>query len=128
VCFETKEIKKQISCPLKYVVYMKRRNINPMGEKEFEVYTQKLVDILGDDISEFFSVIRDTFEYFTVSDNIIEKTQISLEEFEIMAKKITKVLGKERSARYFKAIYDALPKKTVTYLGVMVKVFEKIFI
>jgi hypothetical protein len=102
--------------------------INPMDKKEFEVYTQKTVDILGDDISDFFTVIHDTFEYFTVSDNIIEKTQISLKEFEVMIAKITKVLGKERSVKYFKAIYDALPKRTITYFGVMVKVFEKMFI
>jgi cyclopropane fatty-acyl-phospholipid synthase-like methyltransferase len=41
-----------------------------------------------------------------------------------MIEKIIKVLGKERSAKYFKAIYDTLPKKTVTYLGAIVKVFE----
>jgi hypothetical protein len=35
---------------------MKRRNINPMDKKEFEVYTQKIVDTLGDDISGFFTV------------------------------------------------------------------------
>jgi hypothetical protein len=103
---------------------MKINTPNPMGEKEFEYYTRKIVEALGDDISGFFTVIRNTFEYFTVSDNIIEKTQISLEEFETMIEKVTKVLGKERSARYFKAVYDALPKETVTYLGAMVKVFE----
>jgi hypothetical protein len=62
------------------------------------------------------------------SDVIIEKTQISLEEFEMMIKEIIKILGKERSVKYFKAVYDALPKKTITYFGVMVKVFEEIFI
>jgi hypothetical protein len=107
---------------------MKINTSNPMDEKEFAVYTRKIAAALGDDISGFFTVIRDTFEYFTVSDNIIEKTQISLKEFEVMIEKITKVLGKERSARYFKAVYDALPKETVLYLGVMVKVFKKIFI
>jgi hypothetical protein len=45
-----------------------------------------------------------------------------------MVEKMTKVLGEEGSVRFFKAVYDALPKKTVTYLGAMVKVFEKIFI
>jgi hypothetical protein len=88
---------------------MKRKNTNLMDGKKFEVYTQKIVDILG-----------------VESDTIIEKTQTSLEEFEIMIKKITGVLGKEESARFFKAIYNALPKKTTTYLGVMVKVFENI--
>jgi hypothetical protein len=57
----------------------------------------------------------------------IEKQQISLEEFEIMIKKITNILGKEESARFFKAVYDAMPKKTITYLGVVVKVFEAFF-
>jgi hypothetical protein len=98
-----------------------------MNEEEFEVYTRKTIEALGEDISGFFTVIRDTFEYFSASDDIIEKTEISLEEFEVMIKRITKVLGKEESVRYFKAIYDALPKKTVTYLGAMVKIFEKIF-
>jgi hypothetical protein len=101
--------------------------IKPMNKEEFETYTRKTVDTLGDDISDFFTVIHNTFEYFTASDDIIEKTEISLEEFEVMIKIITKVLGKEESVRYFKAIYDALPKKTVTYLGAMVKIFEKIF-
>jgi hypothetical protein len=98
-----------------------------MNKREFEVYTQKIVGALGDDISGFFNVIRNTFEYFVESDSIIEKTEISLEEFEVMAGKITKILGKERSIQYFKTIYDALPKKTVTYLGVIIKVFEEIF-
>jgi hypothetical protein len=61
------------------------------------------------------------------SDTIIEKQQISLEEFEIMIKKIINILGKEESARFFKAVYDAMPKKTITYPGVMVKVFESFF-
>jgi hypothetical protein len=102
--------------------------INPMDEKEFKSYTQKIVGALGDDISGFFTVIHDTFEYFMESDAVIEKTQISLEEFEIMIEKAIKVLGKESSVRYFKAVYDALPKETITYFGVMVKVFEEIFI
>jgi hypothetical protein len=106
----------------------KRNNTNPMDEKEFEAYIQKTVDALGDDISGFFTIIHDAFEYFIASDNIIEKTQVSLEEFETMLKKITKVLGKKESVRFFNAVYNALPKKTIKYLGVMVKVFENIFI
>jgi hypothetical protein len=106
---------------------MKRGNINSVDEKEFKSYSQKIVEALGDDISGFFTVIRDAFEYFVESDAIIEKTQISLEEFEMMVEEIIKVLGKENSVRYFKTVYDALPKKTVTYFGVMVKVFEEIF-
>jgi hypothetical protein len=98
-----------------------------MDEKEFEVYTQKIVDALGDESSGFFTVIHDTFAYFTESDNIIVKTQIALEEFEVMIERATKVLGKEGSVKYFKAVYDALPKETITYFGVMVKVFEEIF-
>jgi hypothetical protein len=101
---------------------------DPTNKEEFEVYTRKIVGALGDDISGFFTVIRDTFEYFVESDSIIERTHISLEEFEAMVEEITGVLGKEESIRFFKAIYDALPKKTTTYLGVMVKVFEKVFI
>jgi hypothetical protein len=106
---------------------MKIINTNSIDKEEFEVYTKKIVDTLGDDISGFFTVIQDTFEYFTASDNIVEKTQISLEEFEIMIKRITKILGKEESVRFFKAIYDALPKKTLKYIGAIVKVFEEIF-
>jgi hypothetical protein len=107
---------------------MKGGNINLMDDKEFKVYTRKIVDALGDDTSGFFTVIHDTFEYFTVSDNIIGKTEISLEEFEVMVRKITEVLGEEEAVRFFKAVYNALPKKTITYLGVMVKVFEEMFI
>jgi hypothetical protein len=107
---------------------MRRNNITPMNDKEFESHTRKIVGALGDDILGFFTVIHDAFEYFTVSDKIIEKTQISLEEFEVMIRKITKILGKKESVRFFKAVYDALPKETIKYLGVMVKVFEKIFI
>jgi hypothetical protein len=44
-----------------------------------------------------------------------------------MVRKITEVLGEEEAVRFFKAVYNALPKKTITYLGVMVKVFEGIF-
>jgi hypothetical protein len=106
---------------------MKRSYIKPMNEKEFETHTQKVVDALGDNISGFFTVIRNMFEYFITSDNIIEKTQISLEEFEAMTREITKILGKEEAVRFFKAVYDALPKKTIKYLGVMIKVSEKIF-
>jgi hypothetical protein len=94
--------------------------------KEFEVNVKKIIGVPGDDISSFFTVIYDTFEYFTASDDIIEKTRISVEEFEAMTREITEILGEEESVRFFKAIYDALPKKTIKYLGVMVKVFEKI--
>jgi hypothetical protein len=44
-----------------------------------------------------------------------------------MTKKIINILGKEESVRFFKAVYDAMPKKTVTYLGFIVKVFESFF-
>jgi hypothetical protein len=101
--------------------------VNPMNEEEFEVYTRKIVDALGDDISGFFTVIRETFEYFTASDSVVENTEISLEEFEIMIEEIINVLGKKEAARFFKAIFDALQKKTVKYIGAMVKVFEKMF-
>jgi hypothetical protein len=107
---------------------MKRMNADPMNAREFEARVKKIIDTPGEDISGFFSVIHDTFEYFTASDSIIEKTQISLEKFETMAGKITKILGKEKSVRFFKAVYDALPKKTIKYLGIVVKVFKKIFI
>jgi hypothetical protein len=103
---------------------MESENINPMDKEEFEVYTRKIIDALGDDISGFFTIIHDTFQYFVDSDAVIEKTQISLEEFDMMIKKITNILGKEESVRFFKAVYDAMPKKTITYLGLMVKVFE----
>jgi hypothetical protein len=105
---------------------MKRENTNPMDDKEFEAYIKKIVDVLGDDISGFFTLIHNVFKYFEESDGIIEKTQTSLDEFEVMTKSITGVLGKEESARFFKAIYNTLPKKTTTYLGVIVKVFENI--
>jgi hypothetical protein len=49
---------------------MKRTNIKLMNEEEFEVYTRKTIEALGEDVSGFFTVIRDTFEYFTASDDI----------------------------------------------------------
>ena len=106
---------------------MKRRNTVPMNKEEFEVYAPKIVEALGDDILDFFILIHNVFEYFIESDTIIEETQTSLNEFEAMVRKITKVLGQEEATRFFKAVYNALPKKTITYLGVMVKVFEGIF-
>jgi uncharacterized protein YhfF len=106
---------------------MTRINNNPVSVKEFEAYTRKIVNALEEDSSGFFTVIRDTFDYFTSSDTIIETTQVSLEEFEAITREITKILGKEDSVRFFKAVYDALPKKTIKYLGVIVKMFEEIF-
>jgi hypothetical protein len=106
---------------------MESENINPMDKEEFEVYTRKIIEALGDGISGFFIFIHDTFQYFIDSDTVIEKSQISLEEFEMMTKEIINILGKEEAIRFFKAVYDAMPKKTVTYLGVMVKVFESFF-
>jgi hypothetical protein len=107
---------------------MKRGNTRLMDGKEFEIYTRRIVDILGDDIAGFFTVIHDVFEYFAELDAVLGKTQISFGEFEAMAEEIIRVLGKEEAALFFKAVYDAVPKKTITYLGVMVKVFEKMFI
>jgi hypothetical protein len=99
--------------------------IKPIDKEEFEACTRKITETLGDNISGFFTVIRDTFEYFTSSDDIIKETQVSLKEFEVMINKITKVLGRKESIRFFKAVYDALPKETITYMSVMVRVFEK---
>jgi DNA-binding ferritin-like protein (Dps family) len=96
-----------------------------MNKEEFETYTKKIVDTLGDDVAGFFAVINNTFEYFTTSDDIIKETQISLKEFEAMTNKITKLLGRKESVRFFKAVYDALPKETITYMSVMVRIFEK---
>jgi hypothetical protein len=55
----------------------------------------------------------------------IKETEISLKEFETMVNKITKVLGRKESVRFFKAVYDALPKETIAYMSIMVRIFEK---
>jgi hypothetical protein len=51
--------------------------------------------------------------------------QISLEKFETMTREITKILEKEESVRFFKAVYETLPKKTIKYLGVWLKHLKK---
>jgi hypothetical protein len=57
---------------------MKSENIIPMDKEEFEVYTRKIIDALGDDISGFFTVIHDTFQYFVDSDAVIKKHKYRL--------------------------------------------------
>jgi hypothetical protein len=103
---------------------MKTDNIIPMDSEEFEIYVKKIVIALEHEGEIFFDFIREAFEYFTFSDTILERKEVSLNDFEILIKKVENVLGKEDSVRFFRAIYDALPKVTVKYLGVIVSVFE----
>jgi hypothetical protein len=103
---------------------MKRDGINPMGSTEFEIHVKKIINALEDEGEIFFDLIREAFEYFTFSDTILEGKEVSLNGFEILVKKVENVLGEEDSIRFFRAIYDALPKVTVKYLGVIVSVFE----
>jgi cytochrome c-type biogenesis protein CcmE len=72
----------------------------------------------------FFDFIHEAFEYFTFSDTILEGKEVSLKDFGIIVKKVENVLGKEDSIRFFRAVYDALPKVTIKYLGIIVSVFE----
>jgi hypothetical protein len=103
---------------------MKTDGVNPMGSEEFEIHVKKIVHALEYEGKIFFDFIREAFEYFTFSDTILEEKQVSLGDFEIMVKRVENVLGKEDSVRFFRTVYDALPKTTVKYLGVIVSVFE----
>jgi hypothetical protein len=103
---------------------MKRDDVNPMDSEEFKIYVKKIINALEDEGEVFFDFIREAFEYFTFSDTILEGKEVSLNDFEILVKKVENVLGKEDSIIFFRAVYDALPKTTVKYLGVIVSVFE----
>ena len=48
-----------------------------------------------------------------------------MKEFEVIGKKIADFLGKEESARFFKAIHETIPQKVIQYLGLLIKLFEK---
>jgi hypothetical protein len=103
---------------------MKTDDIISMDSKEFEIYGKKIINALEDEGKIFFDFIREAFEYFTFSDTVLEEKRVSLGDFEVLVKRVENVLGKEDSVRFFKAVYDALPKTTVKYLGVIVSVFE----
>jgi hypothetical protein len=79
---------------------------------------------LGEDAIRFFTTIHDMEQFFTIADKTFARCPLTLKTFEQTAQQITAVLGAETAARFFKSIFDTLPKKTVCYLGVMVKLFE----
>jgi hypothetical protein len=103
---------------------MKTDDIISMDSEEFEIHVRKIINALEDEGEVFFAFIREAFEYFTFSDVVLEGKQVSLNDFKMMVKKVENTLGKKDSIRFFRAIYDALPKVTVKYLGVIVSVFE----
>jgi hypothetical protein len=106
-------------------VSMNRNKSGPMDCTEFEECTQKVVRHLGSESIRFFTTIHDLERYFLESDAIIKRTALSLKEFEEIGKKIAGFLGEEESARFFKSLYDMIPQKTLSFMGMLVKLFER---
>jgi hypothetical protein len=100
------------------------KNNNLLQLSEFEIYTKKALKITGSDSIRFFTTIRDILNYFWEADQTIKNTPMTFKEFETTAQKVAGILGKEEASRFFKAMYEALPTKTIQYLGIMVKFFE----
>jgi hypothetical protein len=100
------------------------KNNSLLQLSEFETYTKKSLKIVGSDSVRFFTTIRDILNYFWEADQAIKKTPMTFKEFETTAQKIAGILGKEEASRFFKAVYEALPTKTLQYMGIMVKFFE----
>jgi hypothetical protein len=91
---------------------------------EFEAHAKKTLKATGSDSVRFFTTIRDILHYFWEADQTIKNTPMTFREFEAIAQKIAGLLGKEEAAKVFKAMYGALPLKTIQYMGVLVKFFE----
>jgi hypothetical protein len=104
---------------------MERNNTaNLIDCDEFEHYTRKAVQALGPDSIRFFTVIHDLEEFFLKADTVFKTCPMKFTELEDTGKKIAAFLGEEESARFFKSIYSTIPKKTLHFLGIMVKFFE----
>jgi hypothetical protein len=103
---------------------MNNNTIEGMDSKEFTACTQTIAADLGEAAIRFLTTIHDMEQFFLIADKTFARCPLTLEGFEQTAQNITTVLGAETAARFFKSIYDTLPKKTVCYLGIMVKLFE----
>jgi hypothetical protein len=95
-----------------------------MDSEEFTEYTHTIAAELGEDAIRFFTTIHDMEQFFLIADATLARCPLTLKAFEQTAQQITTVLGKETAARFFKAVFDTLPTKTVCYLGIMVQLFE----
>jgi hypothetical protein len=100
------------------------KNSGLLQLSEFEIYTKKALKITCSDSVQFFTTIRDKMHYFWEADQTIKNTPMTFKEFETAAQKIAGILGKEEASRFFKSMYEALPTKTIQYMGIMVKFFE----
>jgi hypothetical protein len=100
------------------------KNNSLLQLSEFEIYTKKTLKIVGSDSARFFTTIRDIVNYFWEADQTLKDTPMTFKEFETNAQKIAGILGKEEASRFFKAMYEALPTKTLQYMGIKVKFFE----
>jgi hypothetical protein len=103
---------------------MNSNTIDGMDSEEFTKQTQTIAAELGKDAIRFFTTIHDMEQFFLIADATLARCPLTLKAFEQTAQQITTVLGAETAARFFKSIYDTLPKKTVCYLGIMVQLFE----
>jgi hypothetical protein len=100
------------------------RNNSLLQLSEFEACTKKALKATGSDSVRFFTTIRDILNYFWEADQNIKNTPMTFREFEVTAQRIAGLLGKEEASRFFKMMYEALPLKTIQYIGVMIKFFE----
>jgi hypothetical protein len=103
---------------------MNSNTIEGMDCEEFTKQTKTIAAELGENAIRFFTTIHDMEQFFLIADTTFARCPLTLKAFEQTAQQITTVLGTETAARFFKSIFDTLPKKTVCYLGVMVKLFE----
>jgi hypothetical protein len=95
-----------------------------MTKDEFQNDVDKIVNILGEEAVMFLMLINNMEEYFLKADEEFYGTTLTPIEFEEIGENIKDVLGQEEGKRFFKAILDTLPTQTVTYLSILVKLFE----
>jgi hypothetical protein len=96
-----------------------------MTKEAFEAQVRYITDAFGDRALRFFTTIGNMTEFFRQADQAVEASPISDREFERTEERIVTLLGMDEAAQLFKAIFEAAPKKTVRYLGLLVKVFEQ---
>ena len=104
---------------------MNGNTINPLNAAEFESTTRKSIRVIESDSIKFFTTIHDMTAFFMEAEKAFKKCPLTMQEFEVVGKKIADFLGEEESARFFKAIYETIPQKVIQYLGLLIKLFEK---
>jgi hypothetical protein len=96
-----------------------------MTKEAFEAQVRYITEAFGDRAVRFFTAIGNMTEFFQQADQALEASPITFREFERTAERIVTLVGMDEAAQLFQAIFDAVPKKTVRYLGLLVKVFER---